>query len=288
MASWTRSAQPDRQTRANKRSTRRTATRCDRRQRRPCTTPPSTSETNAASPRVPQQARDNDREALDPVRFDGRSPGDDDGHSYKCGMAPYSPPSTTKPARARCSAGPTTTKSCCSLSVPDLVNIPSLRSSGRRPYARGQPTPRQRRPRTDEQIRLPPLESGVGCAACATRPGPERRAWRSPGPGELGCCRLPGRLRKRRNQPSSSSISSASWRPTSATASPGEGAVSVSPAGALPRLLSCGSAQQECRISQMQKLGTRTRERVELIGLIDSIGRGGSAQLPAPVPRALL
>ena len=135
-------------------------------------------------------------------------------------------------------------KSCCSLSVPDLVTSPSLRSSGRRPYARGQPTPRQRRPTTDEQIRLPPLESGVGCAACATRPGPERRAWRSPGPGELGCCRLPGRLRKRRNQPSSSSISSASWRPTSATASPGEGAFSVSPAAALPRLLRSSSGVQ--------------------------------------------
>jgi hypothetical protein len=33
---------------------------------------------------------------------------------------------------------------------------------------------------------------------------------------------------------------------------------------------------------------TRHSERDELIGLIESIGRGGSAQLPAPVPRALL
>jgi hypothetical protein len=32
------------------------------------------------------------------------------------------------------------------------------------------------------------------------------RAWSSPGAGELGCCRLPGRLRKRRNQRSSSSL----------------------------------------------------------------------------------
>src|ERR1700733_12962354 len=68
----------------------------------------------------------------------------------------------------------------------------------------------RRRPTTDEQAWLPPLESGQ-VAACSNRAGPNAGR-SSPGAGELGCCRLAARLRKPRNQRSSSAISAVSLR----------------------------------------------------------------------------
>ena len=91
--------------------------------------------TNNVSRGFPWKQHDNGRQALGATGFHGRSLGPDDGHSCKSGMAPCSPASTMKPARAGRWPGLTTTKSWCCMSHHDITRIPTSlrRDDGRAP-----------------------------------------------------------------------------------------------------------------------------------------------------------
>jgi choline dehydrogenase-like flavoprotein len=73
----------------------------DRTEANSCTTTPSASAATSASTRFASQQHNNGREATRGAEFDGRSPGPNDGRSFKSGTAQCSPPTTTKPAPNR-------------------------------------------------------------------------------------------------------------------------------------------------------------------------------------------